>query len=104
MQTQICEEKLIEIFIAVDDFTKPFEQWLANRSLPGERQSTRQPELTASEIITLLVYYHHSGYKNFQYFYVAMVLSQMPTYFPKNWSVIVDLSNYCLARHPLCMY
>ena len=93
MQTQICEEKLIEIFIAVDDFTKPFEQWLANRSLPGERQSTRQPELTASEIITLLVYYHHSGYKNFQYFYERLVSSQMPTYFPKlvSYSRFIEL-------------
>ncbi len=82
MQTQICEEKLIEIFVAVDDFVKPFQQWLASRTLPTQRQPTRQPDLTASEIITLLVYYHHSGYKNFQYFYERLVLSQMPTYFP----------------------
>lgn len=83
MQTQICEEKLIQIFIAVDDFVNSFEQWLASRSLPLVGQPTRQPELTASEIITLLVYYHHSGYKNFQYFYERLVLSQMPTYFPQ---------------------
>lgn len=93
MQTQICEEKLIEIFITVDDFVKPFEQWLASRALPDQRRPTRQPELTASEIITLLVYYHHSGYKNFQYFYQRLVLSQMLTYFPKlvSYSRFIEL-------------
>lgn len=83
MQTQICEEKLIEVFIAVDDFVNPFEQWLASRALTGSGQATRQTDLTASEIITLLVYYHHSGYKNFQYYYQRLVLTQMATYFPK---------------------
>jgi hypothetical protein len=93
MQTQICEGKLIEIFITVDDFVKPFEQWLASRALPDQRRPTRQPELTASEIITLLVYYHHSGYKNFQYFYERLVLSQMLTYFPKlvSYSRFIEL-------------
>lgn len=83
MQEQICEEKLIEIFIAVDDFVKIFDQWLTTRCLMPARKPTRQPALTASEIITLLVYYHHSGYKNFEYFYRRLVLSQMRTYFPK---------------------
>jgi Transposase DDE domain len=83
MQEQICEEKLIEIFIAVDDFVKLFDQWLISRCLIAPRKPTRQPDLTDSEIITLLVYYHHSGYKNFEYFYRRLVLTQMRTYFPK---------------------
>ena len=56
MQKQICEEKLIEIFIAVDDFVKLFDQRLTTRSLVADRKPTRKPQLTASEIITLLVY------------------------------------------------
>jgi hypothetical protein len=83
MQTQSCEEKLIEIFVAVDDFVILFEQWLVSRKLPLPAQPTRQPDLTASEIITLLVYYHHSGYKTFQYFYERLALPQLATYFPK---------------------
>lgn len=84
MQVQICEEKLIEIFVTVDDFIQPFEQFLAQRSLPQSSASlTRQPELSTSEIITLLAYYHHSGYKNFQYYYQRLVLPLMKPYFPK---------------------
>lgn len=84
MPVQICEEKLIEIFVTVDDFIQPFEQFLAQRSLgQGAALPTRQPELSTSEIITLLAYYHHSGYKNFQYYYQRLVLAQMKSYFPK---------------------
>ncbi len=68
MQEQICEEKLIEIFIAVDDFVQIFERWLATRCLSTTGKPTRQPDLVPSEVITLLVYYHHSGYKNFEYY------------------------------------
>lgn len=84
MQTLISQEKLIEIFVTVDDFIQPFEKALAARSLAQPRGSTtRQPDLASSEIITLLVYYHHSGYKNFQYYYERLVLTQLKTYFPR---------------------
>lgn len=83
MQAQISEEKLIEVFIAVDDFVNLFTQWLTTRALPSSRQPTRQPELSTSEIITILVYYHHSGYKNFQYYYQRLVEPRMQTYFPR---------------------
>nr|WP_232540841.1 hypothetical protein [Spirosoma endbachense] len=58
MPLQICEQKLIEIFVTVDDFLKPFEQYLTQRALAdGLGLPTRQPELCSSEVITLLVYY-----------------------------------------------
>ena len=82
MQSQISEEKLIEIFSTVDDFVNLFTQWLASRALASTRKPTRQPDLSRSEIITILVYYHHSGYKNFQYYYQRLVEPQMQTYFP----------------------
>lgn len=83
MQAQICEQKLIEIFVMVDDFIKPFEQYLASRAINQRISlSTRQTNLSTSEIITLLVYYHHSGYKTFQYYYERLVLPQLKTYFP----------------------
>ena len=69
MHSQISEEKLIEVFIVVDDLVILFDQWLTTRASTPARQPTRQPELSTSEIITIVVYYHHSGYKNFQYYY-----------------------------------
>lgn len=83
MQSQISEEKLIEVFITIDDFVNLFDQWLASRALAPTNQPTRQPELSSSEIMTILVYYHHSGYKNFQYYYQRLVQPQMRPYFPQ---------------------
>ncbi len=93
MQSQISEEKLIEIFIAVDDFTNLFHQWLAARCLQPPRQPTRQTQLSESEMLTILVYYHHSGYKNFQYYYQRLVEPMMKTYFPRliSYQRFIDL-------------
>lgn len=79
MQTQISEEKLIELFVVVDEFTSLFDLWLASRALTPTRKPTRQTKLSTREIITLLVYYHHSGYKNVQYYYQRLVEPQMRT-------------------------
>ena len=57
MHSQISEEKLIEVFMAVDDFVILFDRWLTIRALTPARQPTRQPQLSTSEIITILVYY-----------------------------------------------
>ena len=57
MHSQISEEKLIEVFMAVDDFVILFDWWLTIRALTPARQPTRQPQLSTSEIITILVYY-----------------------------------------------
>lgn len=40
--------------------------------------------MSHSEIMTILVYYHYSGYKCFQYYYEQMVLKgELRSYFPK---------------------
>jgi hypothetical protein len=102
MQEQICEQKLIELFVTVDDFVTPFQQWLAQRSLTHGHTPTRQPELHPSEIITLLAYYHYSGYKNFQYYYQRLVLPQMKPWFPAlvSYNRFIEL----LPRQLLTLY
>lgn len=93
MQPLISEEKLIEVFVTVDDFMIQFDQWRASRSLAPRTKPTRQPDLTDSEIITILVYYHQSGYKNFQYYFQRLVLTQMKSYFPRllSYQRFIDL-------------
>lgn len=107
MYSQISEEKLIELFIAVDDFVILFDQWLTTRALTPTRQPTRQPELSTSEIVTILVYYHHSGYKNFQYYYQRLVEPQMRTYFPDlvSYQRFIDLlPRQVVTLHVLTKY
>ncbi|SFD23780.1 hypothetical protein SAMN05216167_10442 [Spirosoma endophyticum] len=61
--------QLIDVFITIDDFVTLFDQWLSSRILALTCQPTRPPELSSIQIMTILVYYHHSGYKNFQLYY-----------------------------------
>lgn len=62
-------ELLISIFISVDDFVKDFYAWrkthLSDSLTDSETLSAyHQPSLSASENLTLCIYYHHSGYKS----------------------------------------
>ena len=68
MQAQISENKLIELFIEVDDLAIAFQSYQNNHQVGKMRKPTRTPALTQSEICTILVAYHLSGYKCFEYF------------------------------------
>ena len=77
------EDEVIKSFCKIDDLTLKFKVfevsfWLfAPNSKP-----TRKPKLTDSEIITILVLYHESGYKTFKDFYKRFVLKALKSYFP----------------------
>lgn len=76
------ENKLIEIFISCDDFDKVYEKWFQSYQI-GSNSLTRRPQISDSEIITILVFYHWSGLKNFQYYYEYLVKKEFTSYFPK---------------------
>ena len=73
---------MIEIFISCDDFDKTYEFWLKSHRL-GTKPVTRKPDLSDSEIMTIIIFYHWSGYKNFQYYYQQFVEKSLVEYFPK---------------------
>jgi hypothetical protein len=83
MQVQINENKLIALFIEVDDLANAFYSYLDKRQLGQTRKPTRTTALSHSEICTILVAYHLSGYKCFEYFYRQQVLLHYRSYFPK---------------------
>ena len=80
MKYEFNENKLIEIFIFVDDFCKNVDQWVKENQIKGINPP--QGNLSVSEILTILIFYHHSGYKCFKYFYKRMVLKNLKDYFP----------------------
>lgn len=81
MNVQISEIKLIELFIEVDDL---FNAYLEYRKSIGDapRKPTRVTGLTGPEVCTILVAYHYSGYKCFEYFYRKVVLDEHADCFP----------------------
>lgn len=75
------EDKVIEIFCTIDDFCKIFEEFEKTITIQ-DRNPTRVSRLARSEIITILVLYHQSGYKTFKYFYCNFVCKALKSYFP----------------------
>lgn len=98
----INEKKLIEIFISCDDFDKSYEHWLSHHALGEKSLPTRRPSLSDSEILTLLIFYHWSGYKNFEYYYQNYALIVLKKYFPTmpSYSRFVEL----IPRQAMKMY
>lgn len=79
----INEDKLIEIFIDCDDFCNYFEPIYCKHHLSISRRPNLCPSLSASEIMTILIFYHLSGMKCFKYYYLKIVQGCMRSHFPK---------------------
>lgn len=96
------EEKLIHMFILLDDFCKAFSTWQESRQLgEGPKKVGRTCELAESEVLTILIYYHYSGYKCFAYYYKYMVLEgALQSYFPKavSYNRFIELIPHQLVR------
>ena len=80
-------DRLVEDFCQFDDFCQAFyPRWearlLTQGAAPGKK---RGPEagLADSEIMTILVLYHSSQFKNFKTFYEGVVLALLRSAFPK---------------------
>jgi hypothetical protein len=77
-------DSLLELFCDVDDFCQKFEPtWNRRLLASGERHRQRQRSLTLSEIMTIVIYFHQSQYRNFKAYYQDYVLQHLRSEFPK---------------------
>ena len=76
---------MVEIFCDIDDFCKHHEENNQLNLLPnsGIKKRDRKPQLSVSEIMTLLIFFHLSHYRTFKDFYMSCVLEDLSAYFPK---------------------
>jgi hypothetical protein len=66
---------LVEIFYHIDEFCKDLKTSDQKKLLlSGNKKRNRQGNLLMSEIVTIIVYYHYSGYKTFKDYYQKHVL------------------------------
>jgi len=71
------------VFCSVDDFCEEFEPWLKARMLTdGSRKRVRSSSLSLSEIMTILICFHSSGFREFKKFYFH-IYSYYQHLFPK---------------------
>ncbi len=74
---------LLELFCHVDDFWKRFSPYWQAHSLEhrGNRH-VRTPQLSMSEIMTIVIYFHQSHYRNFKAYYTRHISNQLNSEFP----------------------
>ncbi|MEH2107454.1 IS982 family transposase [Nostoc sp.] len=74
---------LEELFCSVDDFCQTFEpQWELQLLGNGLQKRKRDRSLCLSEIMTILIGFHQSCYRNFKAYYQDKVQVQWQAYFP----------------------
>jgi hypothetical protein len=74
---------LTKLFVEIDDFMKVYEPEMKKHLIgEGSVKRNRSGKLTLSEVMTLLVYFHMSGYRNFKDYYLKHVLIHLKEAFP----------------------
>ena len=97
--------ELEKLFCDVDDFCKEFEKnWQQELLSTSERKRNKKFNLCLSEIMTIIIYFHQSSYRNFKDYYTKHVCNYFLTYFPQlvSYNRFVELEKSALI--PLCWY
>ena len=78
---------LLEIFCDVDDFINALSQSEAGEILGlTKKRPGPQPRMSLSEVITILIWFHMSGYRTFKQYYEDHVQKHLCSEFPELWS------------------
>jgi hypothetical protein len=96
---------LTELFCETDDFCREFEPvW--NRLLieDGTRRRIRRNSLSLSEVMTIIIFFHTSGFRTFKHYYKEYILRFFRDAFPDavSYSRFTELMPEALI--PLCCY
>ena len=74
---------LVDLYCAVDDFCQIILPELDKASLPGlDKKRPRHCRLTPSEIMTIIIHFHQSHYRDFKTYYVRYVGEHLSQAFP----------------------
>jgi hypothetical protein len=96
---------LEELFCSVDDFCQIFEpQWQKQLLGHNLQLRNRQRSLRLSEMMTILIGFHQSCYRNFKIYYLDKVQTHWQNYFPRlvSYNRFVEWIPGTLV--PLCAY
>jgi hypothetical protein len=95
---------LINLFCDVDDFCKLVTSWSDGQRIGQANKPGPKSKLAASEIMTILIYFHMMRYRDFKTYYNTFVRYHLRAEFPHlvSYTRFVDLIPQALL--PLCLY
>ena len=97
--------ELDTLFYEIDDFCLIFEpQFLSQLLNSSERKRIKNSQLSLSEIMTIIIYFHHSRYRDFKHYYQDLILQYHYPDFPNlvSYNRFVELMSFSLV--PLIFY
>jgi len=89
---------LVELFFEIDEFCQKYKNGITNMfDQLNISIGSNQSQLCLSEIMTILVYYHQSSYKNFKSYYQKHVMLDLKNDFPHlvSYNRFVELTPRC---------
>lgn len=81
----ITRDKIIEIFITADDFCIEFEKEITKNAVTSPhpvKTRNRKGQLSESEVISILIYFHFGSFRNFKHYYLFFIREHLKEYFP----------------------
>ena len=98
-------DSLTELFCSVDDFCQDFVPvWRKQLLCAGEMQRQRERSLSVSEIMTILIHFHQSHYRDFKAYYTDYVMERLQKEFPGLVSYTRFVEFIPSVLIPLCVY
>lgn len=91
---------LEEIYCYVDDFHKEYAPLIKSSLIASNKRHRNRPsKLSAPEVMTILILFHQSHYRNFKHFYLNFVCNHLKDAFPElvSYNRFVELQSRCLV-------
>jgi len=79
----ISTSKITEIFCSIDDFCKEFVPFWQKHLISNGKKRNRSSKMSLSEVMTIQVLFHFSGYRTFKEFYLGYVTEFLRNDFPE---------------------
>lgn len=75
---------ILELFCSVDDFWQQFApNWQRTLVTSGQRKRWRATEMPPSELMTIVILFHHPHYRTFKAYYTEYVQCHLRSEFPR---------------------
>ena len=94
----------VAVFCDIDDFCKAYEEYCMHSLMMEKQRIIPKTRMALSEIMTILIMYHLSGYRTFKWYYTRYVMVYQKKNYPDlvSYNRFVEIMEYALV--PLVLY